>query len=101
MYKPTIFAGIFGLAVHGFVPASSAEVFKGFPDIIVCEHRSFDHAYYVDARLRDGSVRYKNLSGRTITVGANGAVRHQNAPCDGMTIKQLKREGRTRVFPNG
>lgn len=98
-------------SLQTFPTSSYAEVFPGFPDVLVCSvHDPIDvqpwdkFVFYVSARLEDGSVLYKSLTSNPVlvTITTSGLVDAENLEdCDGKTIDELREEGRAFNFsPN-
>ena len=92
------------LAAVALAASAQAEIFKGFPDAIVCSlppskgrPAPVDVVLHVDARMKGGPVLYKPLGQTAITVeiGDDGVVRAERVKsCDGVTLQQLRDQGR-------
>ncbi len=77
---------------------SGAGVIEGYPDIIVCNEKSFRIVVYIDRQLKDGTVLYRGGGGGVLKVDKNGVMDRPNADCHGKTIEELRKKGRTLEF---
>lgn len=101
--------GLALLAVILLQGIAEAGVFPGRPDVLVCsvddpvKVQPWDQfVFYVSARLEDGSVLYKSLTSNPVlvTVTTDGRIDAENLEdCDGMTVAELREEGRAFDFP--
>ena len=89
------------------IPSAQGQIFKGYPDIIICSvgslptqavgTRGGQIVFRVHARLNDGGALYGVLSApnRRIEVSADGTVKAENlADCDGKKTAALRDAGR-------
>jgi len=82
---------------------AGAEIFKGFPDAIICKYQGAardmggEAVFYVDSRQDDGVVFYK-LFGRVpvvLKIGPDGMVdAGKLKDCHGKSLQQLREAGR-------
>ena len=82
-----------------------AEVFKGFPDTIVCNlgqgvHSPGQMVFYLEGRDKNGITYYKSLGPQALAlkIGGDGVVRAETATvndCINQSLRQLGEEGRT------
>jgi hypothetical protein len=76
---------------------AKAEIFKGYPDVIVCRVNNTQAAVYIANVNDDGSAVYKTLGDAFATVTADRVFHREGAKdCDGKTIDQLKKDGQAR-----
>ena len=88
------------------IPAAHGQIFKGYPDIIICSvgalptqavgTRGGQIVFRVHARLNDGGALYGSLNApsRRIEVSADGTLRAENlADCDGKKTAALREKG--------
>lgn len=82
-----------------FSPLTSAEIFEGVPDLIVCEieipleGRRGRRVFYLDAQEDGGVTRYTSLGAAPmqLRVDADGSVRQGNlSDCAGRTVAELR-----------
>ena len=88
------------------IPAAHGQIFKGYPDIIICSIGSLPTqavgtqggqvVFRVHARMNDGGVQYGSIGApnRKIKISADGKLKAENlADCDGKTPAQLRQKG--------
>lgn len=109
MRSDTIYSLVFiaTLFLTGFSTAN-AEIFKGFPDIIVCKAGQGKQApgelvFYVEGRKKNNTAVYKSVGRQTLAlkIGNDGIVRAETAAvndCINQSIQQLRKQGRTYNF---
>ena len=91
-----------GFLLAGAVPLLSAgiaqaEMFKGFPDVIVCRVQNAQVPAFIAIVRDDGSAVYKALGGASANVTKDRVLHREGAKdCDGKTIDQLVKDGQTR-----
>jgi hypothetical protein len=86
----------------------NAEVFKGFPDMIVCKAGQTDNSpgelvFYVEGFGESGTAYYKNIGRQTssLKISKDGMVKAEMAmvnDCIDQSLQQLKKQGRTLNF---
>jgi hypothetical protein len=90
------------VAAIGLLPASQADadMFKGYPDAIVCHSGDSRVVAYLAGVKDDGSALYKPLLAEFYaTVTPDHIFHHQGTKdCDGKSIDQLQKDGQTRTF---
>ena len=95
----------YSIAAIGVVAAAQAdaEMFKGYPDAIVCRAGDSRVIAYLAAVKDDGSALYKPpLAEFYVTVTPDHVLHHQGTKdCDGKSIDQLEKDGQTRTFGSG
>jgi hypothetical protein len=79
---------------------ANAEVFAGYPDVVICSVGQSKEASYIATVRDDGSAIYRPLAATNFdTVTPDHVFHHQGAKdCDGKSIEQLKKDGQTRTF---
>ena len=77
---------------------SRAGVIEGYPDIIVCNEKSFRIVIYIDRQLKDGTVLYRGGVSGVLKVDKNGVLDRPNTDCHGKTIEELRKKGQTLDF---
>ena len=82
---------------------ADAEVFKGYPDAIVCRAGDSQIVAYLAGVKDDGSALYKPpLAEFFATVTPDHIFHHQGTKdCDGKSLDQLKKDGQTRTLGSG
>jgi hypothetical protein len=91
-----------GFLLAGAVPLWSAgiaqaEMFKGFPDVIVCRVQNAQVVAFIAIVRDDGSAVYKALGGASATVTKDRVLHREGAKdCNGKTLDQLAKDGQTR-----
>ncbi len=94
------------LLFASWVPTAHSQLFKEYPDAIVCSVRALPMqtmgtqggqlVFHIQARLNEGGAIYSAVVGssRTVTVSADGTLKAENlADCDGKTVADLRRAG--------
>ena len=83
-----------------FATSADAEMFKGYPDAIVCRAGDSRVVAYLAAVKDDGSALYKPpLADFYATVTTDHIVHHPgNKDCDGKSLSQLEKDDQTRTF---
>jgi hypothetical protein len=79
---------------------ANAEMFKGYPDAIICRAGDSRVVLYLAGIKDDGSALYKPpLAEFYATVTPDHIFHHQGAKdCDGKSTDQLEKDGQTRAF---
>ena len=73
-----------------------AEVFSGYPDIIVCQAPNFRIAFYIDRKDNDGVVWYKTMERQVAKIDKQSIFRREHgSDCNGKTLEELRKEGKT------
>ena len=82
---------------------ADADMFKGYPDVIICHAGDSRIVAYLAAVKDDGSALYKPpLADFYATVTTDHIVHHPGTKdCDGKSISQLEKDGQTRTFGSG
>jgi hypothetical protein len=93
------------IAAIGVLVAAEAyaEMFKGYPDEIICRVGDSQIITYLAAVKDDGSALYKPLLAEFYaTVTPDHIFHHQGTKdCDGKSIDQLVKDGQTRTLGSG
>jgi hypothetical protein len=86
----------------------NAEIFKGFPDMIICkagqaENSPGDLVFYVEGFGKTGTAYYRSLGRQTasLKINADGMVKAEMAmvnDCIDQSLQQLNKQGRTFNF---
>ena len=72
-----------------------AEIFSGFPDVIVCTPQKWKIVFYVDRQDDDGVVWYRTMERQVSQIDKQGIFRRKNGPdCNGKSVEQLRKEGK-------
>ena len=76
-----------------------AEMFEGYPDVIICRAENVRAPTYIAFVNDDGSAVYKTLGDAYATVTPDHVYHRQGVKdCDGKTLDQLVKDGQTREF---
>jgi len=85
-----------------------AEIFKGFPDMIICKpgqamNTPGELVFYVEGRSKNGTALYKSIGRQTLAlkIGKDGVVKAETTTvndCIDQSLKQLRKQGRTLNF---
>ena len=79
------------------ISTSTAQIFQGYPDVILCDAKNYRIVLRIDRVMNDGSAIYKGSGGGVATVGRDRIFRREGAvDCDGMTLEELRDAGKTR-----
>lgn len=106
--KLTLRTTLFGASFLMLLGTAHAGVFPGRPDVLVCSVHDPTNvqpwekfAFYVSAKLKDGSILYKSLTSNPVlvTVSTDGRVVAKNLEdCDGKAVAEIRAEGRAFDF---
>lgn len=87
---------------------ATAEIFKGFPDVIVCKpgkgtDSPGELVFYVEGRGKSGAAVYKSIGRQTlgIKIGKDGIVQAETTAvndCINQPLQKLQEQGRTLNF---
>ena len=82
---------------------ANADMFKGYPDAIICHAGDSRVIAYLASVKDDGSAVYKPLVAEIYaTVTPDHVFHHPGTKdCDGKSIDQLAKDGQTRAFSSG
>jgi hypothetical protein len=90
------------IAAIGLLAAgqADADMFKGYPDAIICRAGDARVVAYLASVKDDGSALYKPpLAELYLTVTPDHIFHHQGTKdCDGKSLDQLRKDGQTRTF---
>jgi hypothetical protein len=91
-------AAVATVSLH-LVGGAKAEIFKNFPDVVICTEGDDRTAFYIGFAKADGSVLYRTPGQDYVTVTPDHVLHHHGSKdCDGETLEQLEKDGQTRVF---
>ena len=86
----------------------NAEIFKGFPDMIVCKagqgiNTPGELVFYVEGHDKKGTAYYKSIGRQTaaLKIGKDGMVQAEMVTvndCIDQSLQQLRKQGRTFNF---
>ena len=92
--------GIFSL-LNG---SATAELIKGYPDALVCEvgkdENSSNAVLYLQKVYTNGTAIYMSPNGKFGTLQNNGVFERKGLGCHGMSLDELRKKGKTRIFSN-
>ena len=79
---------------------TKAEMFKGYPDAIICNEGAARVVAYISAVMNDGSAVYTLAQGSAKVTPDNIFHRKgvKDKDCDGKSLDQLEKDGQTRMF---
>jgi hypothetical protein len=105
MFDTTRISSFWPIAAIGLLTAgtANAEMFKGYPDVIICHAGDSRVIAYLAGLKDDGSALYKPLLAEFYgTVTPDHIFHHQGTKdCDGKSIDQLEKDGQTRTLGSG
>lgn len=90
-------AGLIASVSLSTATSAQAEIFKGYPDAIICRGGDVRAVGYIAQLRDDGSAVYSALGDAYATVTPDGVFHREGAKdCDGKTLEQLQQDGQTR-----
>lgn len=93
-----LLAGGLCAALSAMAPGASAEIFRNYPDVIICAIPDGHLAMYVAAVEADGSALYRSLGNAFATVTPDRVVHHPGSKdCDGRTLDQIIKDNQART----